>query len=125
MVLLLPVAIGFVLGLVLGGRPAGWPSCSCAACWLLAVAFGLQVLAFPLVVPAVEHRRGRRDQRSGSARTRCSSLIAVCNRHVRGFGLLALGMLSNLIAIVANGGHMPALPSAMTDAGVALRRRRT
>ena len=38
---------------------------------------------------------------------------------MRGFGLLALGMLSNLTAIVANGGHMPALPSAMIDAGVA------
>jgi uncharacterized protein DUF5317 len=43
--------------------------------------------------------------------------LALLNRRVRGFPLATLGMLSNLVAVLANGGHMPALPSALADAG--------
>lgn len=46
-------------------------------------------------------------------------LIALLlNRHIPGIVLLGLGFLSNSIAIAANGGFMPASPSALTIAGL-------
>lgn len=40
------------------------------------------------------------------------------NRHIPGILLLGLGFLSNSIAIVANGGFMPASPSALALTGL-------
>jgi hypothetical protein len=118
MVLLLPVAIGFVLGLALGGRPGRLAELKLRSVSLLAVAFGLQVIAFPWsFLPWSTAEDVATALWLGTYAL--LALVAIRNRHVRGFGLLALGMLCNLTAIVANGGHMPALPNAMIDAGVA------
>ena len=118
MVLLLPVAIGFALGLALGGRPGRLAELKLRSLWLLFVAFGLQVIAFPWsFLPWSTAEDAATVLWLGTYAL--LALVAIRNRHVRGFGLLAVGMLSNLTAIVANGGHMPALPSAMIDAGVA------
>ena len=43
--------------------------------------------------------------------------LAVLNRKVRGIPLATAGMLSNLVAVLTNGGHMPALPRALAAAG--------
>jgi hypothetical protein len=40
-----------------------------------------------------------------------------CNRHLPGLWLVALGGLSNLVAIAANGGTMPASEDALRTAG--------
>ena len=48
-----------------------------------------------------------------------AAFIAV-NRRIRGLGLLALGAASNALAIVANGGVMPASERAVRWAGVAV-----
>ena len=45
-------------------------------------------------------------------------VVAFANRHLFGMPIAAAGMLFNLAAILANGGHMPALPSAMRDGGL-------
>jgi hypothetical protein len=47
-------------------------------------------------------------------------LIAACALNLRrpGVPLVAAGMISNVVAILANGGHMPALPSALRAAGM-------
>jgi hypothetical protein len=42
-----------------------------------------------------------------------------CNRRVAGIALLATGAICNVAAIAANGGVMPASPSAMRRAGLA------
>ena len=44
--------------------------------------------------------------------------IAALNLRIAGVALVGTGMLSNLAAIVTNGGHMPALPSALRAAGL-------
>jgi hypothetical protein len=44
--------------------------------------------------------------------------FAWCNRHVAGVPIIALGGLSNFIAITANGGVMPADPDALAAAGL-------
>lgn len=41
---------------------------------------------------------------------------AILNRRVTGVPVIAAGMASNVIAVIANGGHMPALPQALRAA---------
>ena len=41
-----------------------------------------------------------------------------CNLRVAGVPLVAAGMVSNVAAILSNGGHMPALPAALRAAGL-------
>jgi hypothetical protein len=41
-----------------------------------------------------------------------------------GIPLIAAGLVSNLAAILANGGHMPALPSALRGAGLHFTKNR-
>jgi hypothetical protein len=117
MVLILAVALGLLVGLALGGRPG-----RLADLHLRGIPIFLAVLAsqlvifptglFPWTIP-------------GAAATTISfvtyallTLLGWLNRRVRGFPLAALGMLCNLAAIATNGGHMPALPSAMRAAGL-------
>jgi hypothetical protein len=44
-------------------------------------------------------------------------VAAACNLRVKGAAVVGLGMASNLVAVLANGGHMPGLPSALREAG--------
>ena len=46
------------------------------------------------------------------------ALGAAPNLRIAGVALVAAGMLSNVAAILSNGGHMPALPAALHDAGL-------
>jgi hypothetical protein len=48
----------------------------------------------------------------------CLVAAAAANLHLRGIGLVLVGMVSNIVAVVANGGVMPALPAAARDAGM-------
>ena len=41
---------------------------------------------------------------------------AWCNRHIVGVPIVAAGLASNVLAVGMNGGHMPALPSALAAA---------
>jgi Family of unknown function (DUF5317) len=43
---------------------------------------------------------------------------ALANRRIAGVPLVGAGMFSNVAAILSNGGHMPALPSALEAAGL-------
>lgn len=45
-------------------------------------------------------------------------LAAIANRRVLGAPVVALGMALNLVAVLANGGSMPALPGAIEGAGM-------
>ena len=44
-------------------------------------------------------------------------LAVILNRRITGMPLVALGAISNLVAIVANGGYMPASAAAMAALG--------
>jgi hypothetical protein len=85
--------------------------------WLPAIAFAIQVV---LVTVAPEgdvtlHR---------IAHISTYALAGACilrNLHLRFVWVVALGGLLNLIAIVANGGVMPASRSALSDAGLDVR----
>ena len=117
MALLLAVLPGLVVGLLLGGRIGHLAELRLRALWLFYAAIGLQLIAYPSVIMpyAMPDRPAIALQVLSYA-----ALIAITavNIRVPGMALAGAGMLSNLAAILANGGHMPALPSAMRAAGL-------
>jgi len=117
MFLLPVVVIGVVVGLILGGRLDRIADVRLRAPWLFYVAIGMQVLAFPSpVVPLHASEVVATALSIGSYA--CLLLVFVLNRELTGMPIAGAGMLMNLVAILSNGLHMPALPSAMRDAGL-------
>lgn len=116
MALAFPVLAAAGLGLLLGGKLSTLGQVRLRAWWLFFVAFGLQVLAFPF-----EFLPWRTDQTTASTLWIFSYglivLAAVLNGRIAGVPLVAAGLGSNVVAVLANGGTMPVLPGAMRSAG--------
>jgi hypothetical protein len=112
------VFIGLAIGLLLGGRIGRLAEVRLRAPWLFYVAIGMQIVAFPsLVLPWSISEQLATGLSVGSYLCLCAVLFL--NIRLRGLAVAGLGMLMNLAAILSNGGHMPALPGAMRDAGLA------
>jgi Family of unknown function (DUF5317) len=118
MVLVEAVIFGFLLGLALGGNPANIARLPLRNTWLIFAALALQVIAFPSAsmpwsVPDLTARI--------LWLVSYALLLAgaFANRHLTGVTVMATGLLCNLAAILANGGHMPVLPSALKAEGKA------
>jgi uncharacterized protein DUF5317 len=117
MFLLPSVFIGLAIGLLLGGRIGRLAEVRLRAPWLFYVAIGMQIAAFPsLVLPWSISEELATTLSVGSYFCLCAVLLL--NIRLRGLAVAGVGMLMNLAAILANGGHMPALPGAMRDAGL-------
>ncbi|MBV8064300.1 MAG: DUF5317 domain-containing protein [Actinobacteria bacterium] len=117
MVLALPFLIGVAVALPLGGRLSTLVKLQLKWIWVVYLALAFQIAAFP------GHRMPWRTPDSVAVGLWIASdvlLVSVVIRNGRLFGvpLVALGLFSNLIAVLANGGHMPALPSALKGAGL-------
>jgi hypothetical protein len=123
MVLALPLALGLVLAPLLGGRWSALGRLHLRYVGLFYVAIGLQLVAFP-----VRALPWRTPDRVAVVLWLCSYAViivaAAANIRVAGVPLVAAGMLLNLLAITTNGGHMPALPSALRGAGLHFVRNR-
>lgn len=117
MALALPLAAGLVLAPLLGGRWSELGRLRLRAVWLFYAAISLQLTAFP-----VNAMPWHTSDRAAVALWLVSYalLIAACavNAGVPGVPVVAAGMALNLLAITTNGGHMPALPSALRGAGL-------
>lgn len=117
MVLAFAVVVGVVCGLALGGQVERIAHLRLRRLELLYVAVAIQIVAFPFAFLP---------WRTGEATAKALWLVsyallvvaAAANRRLAGAPVLALGMGLNLVAIVANGGSMPALPGAIHDAGM-------
>jgi hypothetical protein len=120
MVLAEAAIVGIVLGLVTGGRLSALGDLGIRRVELVYAAILLQVAAFPSGVFPWSTPDGIA---RGLWLTSFALLIAfaVVNRAVRGIALVFAGLASNLVAVVANGGLMPANPHAVRAAGVAYR----
>lgn len=117
MVLALGVLLGLAIGSLLGGRPGRLADLDLVALPLLGLAMLMQVIAFPSgVLPW--HVSDHTATGLWVASYGLLLVIAYANRHVVGIPIVALGMMSNLAAILANDGKMPALASAQRGAGV-------
>jgi hypothetical protein len=117
MVLLFAVLLGMLAGLALGGSLSKLADLQLRGMPLFGVAIALQVLAYPSgVLPWSVSDTLATALWLGTYGLLIA--IVVLNRNVTGFVIAGAGMASNLLAILANGGHMPALPSALRGAGV-------
>lgn len=115
------LALAFLLLLLTiplaGGRFGRLESIELRSIWLAALAFGIQVVIVTLV-PEGDTTLHR------VAHLASYALVGACvlrNLHVRFMWVVALGGLLNLIAIVANGGVMPASRGALEGAGLTTR----
>ncbi len=112
--------VGLACGLLLGGKLGTLGRLPVRHLELAYAAVALQIAAFPSdVLPWSTPGWAAR------ALWLCSyalllTLVAA-NRRLTGFVLVGAGIVSNLIAILSNGGLMPAKPSALRAAGVSFK----
>jgi hypothetical protein len=118
MVLVYPLLLGLLVAPLLGGDLRRLTDLRLRGVSLLYLALGLQLVAFP--VRALPVQVG--DATAVVLWLLSYGLLAVAtalNIRRAGLPLIAAGLLANVAAVVANGGHMPVLPEAMDAAGYA------
>jgi hypothetical protein len=116
MSLAFPVLVAVGLGLVLGGSLTRLADLPLRAPWLFLSAVALQVVAFPVgFLPWRTHEAAASVLWVASYGLLLAA--AILNRRLTGVPIVALGMLLNLAAILANRGTMPVRIEAMHDAG--------
>jgi hypothetical protein len=117
MALVLPLLLGLAVSPLLGGRWSALAGLRLRAVPLFYGAIALQLLAFPTA-----HLPWRTPDRLAVVLWLASYVLfavgLLWNARLAGVQLVGLGLVSNVAAIVANGGHMPALPSALRGAGL-------
>ena len=116
MFILYAVLIGILTGLVAGGRLSGLAALHMRWSWVIMAGLLVQVVLFSEPVSA---RIGGLGPPIYVASTAVVIGAVLANRAITGMPIVALGALSNLAAIIANGGFMPADPAALTALGAA------
>jgi uncharacterized protein DUF5317 len=114
MFILYAVPLGLLLGLLLGGRPAGLAALQFRHGGVMVAGLLVQVVLFSTVVSDVVGPLGPPIYIVSTAVVIASVLL---NLGITGMPLVALGAISNLSAIVLNGGYMPADAGAMAALG--------
>lgn len=115
MILLAAIPIGMVVGIALGGRIESLSEIRLRWAWLAVAGLAVQVLLFTPTGDAVAGDLGPAIYLGSTA----AVFVAVLrNWRLAGMPIVALGALSNLVAIAANGGAMPADPAALARAGL-------
>ena len=114
MFILYGVLIGLLLGIVMGGRPAGLAALRIDYGWLMIVGLIVQIVLFS---PFGAERVGDLGPPIYVGSTVVVAGAILANLRTAGMGVVGLGAVSNLAAIIANGGYMPADPGAMAALG--------
>jgi uncharacterized protein DUF5317 len=113
--ILYAIPIGLLAGFALGGRIGTLTELRIRWAWLAIAGFALQVALFSEPLGAAVGAAGP----PLYVLSNLAVLAAVLrNLAVPGIALVALGALCNLVAIIANGGSMPADPAALAAAGI-------
>jgi len=116
MFILYAIPIGIVAGYLLGGRLDRLGDVRFRWGWLASVGLVIQIVLFSGPVADVVGGLGPPIYVASTA----TVLIAVIrNWRIPGLALVAVGAASNLAAIAANGGVMPASPDALAALGTA------
>jgi hypothetical protein len=113
--MLLAIPIGIVLGWLTGGSLSGLQRLRFALAPLAVGGLLVQVLLF---TPAGDEIAGALAPAAYVASTAAVFVAVLRNLRLSGMPIVAVGSLSNLVAIVANGGSMPADPAALVSAGL-------
>lgn len=115
MFMLWAIPIGITLGLVAGGRLDGLAALRLRWAWLAVAGLLVQVVLFSETGDMLAGAAGPAIYVGSTL----AVFVAVArNLRIMGMPLVALGSLSNLLAISANGGFMPADPAALHAAGL-------
>jgi hypothetical protein len=114
MFILYAIAIGLIVGLIVGGRLAGLADLTLRWPWLMVVGLLVQVALFST---PVTDRIGALGPPIYVASTALVLAAIWMNRRIPGMLIVAIGAGCNLSAIVANGGFMPADPATMAALG--------
>jgi hypothetical protein len=114
MFILYAVVIGLLLGTVLGGRALALGSITFRWAPLILVGFLSQIVLFS---DAVAERVGAAGPPLYVVTTLLVGVAVVRNLRIPGMPLIVLGAASNMAAILANGGFMPATPEALAALG--------
>jgi hypothetical protein len=106
--------IGLIIGLLVGGRPAGLSNLQFRWAWLAVAGFAIQVILFS---GPVSERIGAAGPPIYVASTALVLAAVAANLRIPGMALVVVGAAANLAAIVANGGYMPASAEAAEAIG--------
>ena len=115
MFMLWAIPIGIVVGLVAGGSIGNLASFRFRWAWLAVAGLAIQIPLFTATGDAIAGAAGPAIY---IASTAAVFVTVLRNIRVTGMPIVALGSLSNLVAIAANGGAMPADPEALAIAGI-------
>jgi len=114
MFMLYAIAIGMALGLLLGGRISRIADVPFVWGPLVIAGFLAQIVLF---TDAVAERVGDAGSILYVGSTMMVDIVLIRNIRIAGLPLVAVGAVSNLAAIVANNGYMPASSGAMAILG--------
>lgn len=115
MFMLWAIPLGLVVGLLAGGRLEGVSGFRFRWAALAIAGLLVQVVLF---TPTGDRLAGSLAPAIYVGSTLAVFAAVLRNVRVRGMAIVALGSLSNLAAITANGGAMPADPAALAAAGL-------
>jgi hypothetical protein len=114
MFMLYALVVGITAGKLMGGSLAGVSQIRIH--WAALAVFGLLMQVVLFFGPVAE-RVGSLGTPIYIGSTALVLVVVVRNLAIPGLALVAVGALSNLVAITANGGQMPASPAAMAFLG--------
>jgi hypothetical protein len=112
--ILYAIVIGLVLGFALGGRLEGLARLQFRWGWVFVAGLLVQVVLFS---DLVADRIGGLGVPIYVGSTALVAAAVAANLRIPGMAIVVAGALSNLVAIVANGGYMPASAAAMAALG--------
>lgn len=113
MFILYSVVAGLLAGFLLGGRLEAIAETRFRWGWLAIVALAIQLVLFS----PIARNLGEAGRWIYVGSTALVVVVVLANIRLAGLPLVLLGAVSNLAAIVANGGSMPASPSALAALG--------
>ena len=114
MFILYAIPAGILAGLLVGGRLQGLSTIRFRLAWVFMLGLAVQLVLFS---DFVTERIGEAGVPIYVGSTLAVAAVIALNLRIRGVPIVLFGAVSNLAAIVANGGYMPASVAAMESLG--------
>ena len=105
MFILYAIPVGILAGLLLGGRLHGLSTIQFRWAWVFMLGLAVQLVLFS---DFVTERIGEAGVPIYVGSTLAVAAVIAMNLRIQGMPIILLGAVSNLAAIIANGGYMPA-----------------
>ena len=118
MFILYAIPAGILAGLAAGGRLTGLGTLHFRWAWVFILGLAVQLVLFS---DFVTERIGAAGVPIYVLSTLAVATAIAANIRIKGMPIVLLGAASNLVAIVANGGYMPASAAAMESLGMSAK----